>query len=745
MGRVDTPRDHDQPLTPHTAWIQREGSDSRTPEWAAGSSDVLLRDSNNNHDATRRGRWPWCNCFTNKHANKMEPVPSSASDLEENPLRRVAARHQKTANRLVIDPVHSTWLPLWDIVDGISLVFVALFWPYQISFLEDQHSFWIRFPNLLVDGVMVIDMSLQFFIAYPDREYPDRLVKVHRNIVHNYLTGAFWADLIALMPVEHLYILIVNLRGGKMEADWLKFLRLARLTRLIRLTRFQRLTQRWHTQVGFHYARMTLAKLLIALLICCHWMACIWGGLAFYERADGGFSGSWVIKLCGDDADEVYRRHWDVYSLALYWAVITLTSIGYGDITPSTMLEYRVATACSCIMASMWAYVIGAICSIVATLDQYEATFKNNMDNLNWFMSDRNMPQEMRTRLRKYFFEAKVISKQRVEREVLDQMSPLLQGECAMFIHENWIKQVWYLREMPKDLIVWAARSLHVKVYAPNEEVIGERTLWIVQRGLCAYRGRILATPEHWGDDMLLSNPRLRRSCKSRALSHLLVLSLQVEALVEISMLFPEAMNKLRWAQIQLAVRRGIMLIAMKLRELEAAGVNPHSMSSSDRLKLMKRVLQEEDFCVAEVFGCKKGRTTITALKSPLTRMDSRSSLQSGAFARQVSAGTSSNGGPGFPTQSFPIPGSLDRGLAPEHMTEMLESIREIRYHLLADAERTNFERVVSESSMQARQAESRARLWPQTELSPLMQLPDKAKRTFWMRKSQSNHSGRGQ
>ena len=36
----------------------------------------------------------------------------------------------------------------------------------------------------------------------------------------------------------------------------------------------------------------------------------------------------------------------DKYSAALYWAVVTITSVGYGDICAKNAAEFRVATVC---------------------------------------------------------------------------------------------------------------------------------------------------------------------------------------------------------------------------------------------------------------------------------------------------------------------------------------------------------------------------------------------------------------
>merc|ERR1719399_1525812 len=109
-------------------------------------------------------------------------------------------------------------------------------------------------------------------------------------------------------------------------------------------------------------------------------------------------------------------------------------------------------------------------------------------------------------------------------------------------------------------------------VFAPKEEVLNDRTLFMIRRGVCAMEGKVLVSGGIWGEDFLLANPNLRGRSKVRALNYLEVLMLSIHDLLPVVASFPEARAWLRWAQVRIAVMRAIRLIAKTVSSLESSG-----------------------------------------------------------------------------------------------------------------------------------------------------------------------------
>ena len=58
-------------------------------------------------------------------------------------------------------------------------------------------------------------------------------------------------------------------------------------------------------------------------------------------------------------------------------------------------------------------------------------------------LRDRNIPDEMRVRVRMYFHNAKVINRLKGYRDLENMMSLVLRGEVAAASQRKWIEKIW--------------------------------------------------------------------------------------------------------------------------------------------------------------------------------------------------------------------------------------------------------------------------------------------------------------
>lgn len=81
------------------------------------------------------------------------------------------------------------------------------------------------------------------------------------------------------------------------------------------------------------YAFGTIAKILCVL----HYLACIWiyvGGAEFMDSEEDHLPWQYA------NADFIGYNNYQIYVFSTYWVFTVITTVGYGDYTPGTTIEY---------------------------------------------------------------------------------------------------------------------------------------------------------------------------------------------------------------------------------------------------------------------------------------------------------------------------------------------------------------------------------------------------------------------
>ena len=141
----------------------------------------------------------------------------------------------------------------------------------------------------------------------------------------------------------------------------------------------------------FRFAALTrVMRLFLQLVLFCHWFGCGW----FYVGSEGGVACddntlwwtqeeldawsrtrllqhsnataycSWLVKngLGGATNAQIHLR-------AMYWALTTVTSVGYGDVVPITDLEIGFCSYIVLAGAGIYAHIFSNFVSYVQQLD----------------------------------------------------------------------------------------------------------------------------------------------------------------------------------------------------------------------------------------------------------------------------------------------------------------------------------------------------------------------------------------
>ena len=511
----------------------------------------------------------------------------------------------------VIDPRKTPWLRAWDSLTGIALVYVALITPFEVGFAEANHV-GLFVINRLVDVVFCVDIVLQFFLAYPAGGSGEaaRWVLDHRQIVMHYLKGWFTMDLLTTLVAGFDIASFAQPSAGEEDLTRLKGLRVLRVLRLVKLLRLLRgmaLLKRWETMISLDYATLSVMNALFQVILCSHWTACIWAVQASF--ADD-LSETWLIDkgYCVRDADfgarELNSKYVggtafdqpgvyscvpasSLYSAALYFAVMTITSIGYGDITatPQNAAEQLIASVLMLIGGFLWSNVIAVIGTMLSTLNPAANEFKLTISALNKYIAQHELQPEMSQKLRDYFFRTRHLWDSAESSKVLRKLSPRMQGEVLLQVNKAWIANVHWLKDEDTAFLSEFILSMNPAVFAPGE-AIAFSALFGIAAGVAVCGGLILRSGAVFGDDMLLSSPVLRNREAARSLTYLETFYIDRDRTWTIASLHRLTYQRLRRAVAFMALHRFIVLIAKSKRKLALVHAIAAERESQTQLNL---------------------------------------------------------------------------------------------------------------------------------------------------------------
>ena len=180
----------------------------------------------------------------------------------------------------------------------------------------------------------------------------------------------------------------------------LRLLRMLRILKLMRIVRASRILARWQDHISLPFALISLIKFSFLTVILAHWFACYWGFLADTTELEAewyhyGSGLSWRQKA-GIPASAGPIQ---LYGVALYVALNNIFG-GSCEINPGNFLEFYAQSAMLLLGSSVWAYIIGSACGIVATLDPARIEYRQTMDEINYFCKDQNIPPDLTVKLR---------------------------------------------------------------------------------------------------------------------------------------------------------------------------------------------------------------------------------------------------------------------------------------------------------------------------------------------------------
>ncbi|KAL2082283.1 hypothetical protein ACEWY4_022101 [Coilia grayii] len=265
---------------------------------------------------------------------------------------------------------YCTFKTTWDWIILILTFYTAIMVPYNVSFKTKQNNLAWLVVDSVVDVIFLVDIVLNFHTTFvgPGGE----VISDPKLIRMNYLKTWFVIDLLSCLPydiinafenvdedsisdssgVGHMPATAHSARNATRADDSVlpglsSLFSSLKVVRLLRLGRVARKLDHY-----LEYGAAVLVLLVCVFGLVAHWLACIWYSIGDYEVIDEATNtiktDSWLYQLA-TSIGTPYRYNasgsgqWEggpskdtLYISSLYFTMTSLTTIGFGNIAPTT-------------------------------------------------------------------------------------------------------------------------------------------------------------------------------------------------------------------------------------------------------------------------------------------------------------------------------------------------------------------------------------------------------------------------
>ncbi|CAK82651.1 unnamed protein product (macronuclear) [Paramecium tetraurelia] len=352
-------------------------------------------------------------------------------------------------------------LIFWSFLKFLLVLHLCFIFPLSDSFIQQLDEFiQIQQPIFFIEIVILaVDIIMRLNVQIYNK---GTVITQTKQIIVQYFRKEFLIDFGGLLG------LLAFLFSQFTPLKYLFVLKIKELSNFMEVFKYE------IDPKGKFKSHLKLMTLLITVVLLAHCFACVWIGVGQHS-----LNNNWIVLR------DLQNAHWlEIYVNGLYFAITTMTTVGYGDITPINPYEVSVSICLTLFSSCIFAYVFNTITSILKDLDANKSKIKHDLEILSLYMKKRNIDSDLQKRVENYL---RLVYKHQPsiqEKKIFNKLSPQLRQELneqdkgVMLLKQPALVNNFSLKFL-RDLI----ESIQEINLTPNEQLPNDQGLNILQKG----------------------------------------------------------------------------------------------------------------------------------------------------------------------------------------------------------------------------------------------------------------------
>ncbi|OWM86643.1 hypothetical protein CDL15_Pgr015678 [Punica granatum] len=347
---------------------------------------------------------------------------------------------------------------IWQTFLVVLVVYSAWASPFELAFRKVSTGP-LMIMDLVVDGFFAVDIVLTFFVAYLDKS-TYLLVDDRKKIAARYLAKVWFPmDVASTLPFQTIYRIFT---GKRDKGDVFGFLNLLRLWRLRRVSE---LFSRLEKDTRFSYFWTRCCKLICVTLFAVHSAGCFYFWLAtHHKKAENTWIGSQVSGF--ED-----RSIWLGYTYSMYWSIVTLATVGYGDLHAVNTGEKIFNMIYMLFNIGLTAYLIGNMTNLIVHSAIRTFAMRDAINEILRYASKNRLPEGLKEQMLAHM-QLKFKTAELQQEEVLEDLPKAIRTSIAQHLFRNRVENAYLFKGVSVDLIVQLVAEMKAEYFPPKVEII---------------------------------------------------------------------------------------------------------------------------------------------------------------------------------------------------------------------------------------------------------------------------------